>query len=195
LPQLSLTGDAGTTALGFATLGVPGNVFWTIAGNVGQTIFDAGTLLHKQRAAEAALDAAEAQYRSTVITAFQNVADSLARARVGRRRVEGGGRRRGGREKRASTSRNGNCAQVPSIIWYCSRPKARISRRFSTWWWRGQAATPIPQRFFRHWAGAGGTAGMCVQGDSLYWSSVAVIRHIIVELIVDRIQRSTTIAP
>jgi NodT family efflux transporter outer membrane factor (OMF) lipoprotein len=77
LPQFSLTGDAGTTALSFATLGVPGNVFWTIAGNVSQTIFDAGTLLHKQRAAEAAFDAAKAQYRSTVITAFQNVADSL----------------------------------------------------------------------------------------------------------------------
>jgi NodT family efflux transporter outer membrane factor (OMF) lipoprotein len=77
LPQFSLTGNAGTTALTFSSLAVPGNVFWTLAGNVTQTVFDAGTLLHKQRAAVAAFDQAAAQYRSTVISAFQNVADSL----------------------------------------------------------------------------------------------------------------------
>jgi NodT family efflux transporter outer membrane factor (OMF) lipoprotein len=77
LPQFTLTGNAGTTAVTLASLGVPGNVFWTIGGNVTQTIFDAGTLLHKQRAAEAAFEAAKAQYRSTVLAAFQNVADSL----------------------------------------------------------------------------------------------------------------------
>jgi NodT family efflux transporter outer membrane factor (OMF) lipoprotein len=77
LPQFSLTGNAGATALAFNSLGAPGNVFWTLAGNVTQTIFDAGTLLHKQRAAEAAFDQAAAQYQSTVIAALQNVADSL----------------------------------------------------------------------------------------------------------------------
>ena len=77
LPQFSLTGNAGNTALAFSGLGTPGNVFWTLAGNVTQTIFDAGTLLHKQRAAEAAFDQAAAQYQSTVIAALQNVADSL----------------------------------------------------------------------------------------------------------------------
>jgi hypothetical protein len=44
---------------------------------VAQTVFDAGTLLHKKRAADAAFDQAAAMYRSTVITAFQNVADAL----------------------------------------------------------------------------------------------------------------------
>jgi outer membrane protein TolC len=34
-------------------------------------------LLHRKRAAEAAFDQAAAQYRSTVIAAFQNVADAL----------------------------------------------------------------------------------------------------------------------
>ncbi len=67
---------AGATALAFDSLGAPGNVFWTLAGNVTQTIFDAGTLLHRQRAAEAAFDQAAAQYQSTVIAALQNVADS-----------------------------------------------------------------------------------------------------------------------
>jgi NodT family efflux transporter outer membrane factor (OMF) lipoprotein len=77
LPQFTLTGNTGTTALALASLGAPGNVFWTIGGNVAATIFDAGALLHKQRAAEAALDAAKAQYRATVLAAFQNVADTL----------------------------------------------------------------------------------------------------------------------
>jgi NodT family efflux transporter outer membrane factor (OMF) lipoprotein len=78
LPQFTLTANAGTTANQINQLFVtPGTAFWTVAGNVAQTVFDAGTLLHKQRAAEAAFDQAAAMYRSTVITAFQNVADSL----------------------------------------------------------------------------------------------------------------------
>lgn len=77
LPQFTLSGNLGTTALTLAGLAAPGNVFWTIAGSVAQTVFDAGTLLHKQRAAEAAFDQAGAQYRQTVLTAFQNVADAL----------------------------------------------------------------------------------------------------------------------
>src|SRR5207237_8695269 len=51
--------------------------FWTVAGNVAQTVFDAGTLLHKKRAADAAFDQAAGMYRSTVISALQNVADAL----------------------------------------------------------------------------------------------------------------------
>jgi NodT family efflux transporter outer membrane factor (OMF) lipoprotein len=78
LPQFTLTGNAGTTANQISQLFMtPGTAFWTLAGNVAQTIFDAGTLLHKKRAADAAFDEAAAMYRSTVITAFQNVADSL----------------------------------------------------------------------------------------------------------------------
>ena len=78
LPQFTLTGNAGTTANQISQLFItPGTAFWTLAGNVAQTVFDAGTLLHKKRAADAAFDEAAAIYRSTVITAFQNVADAL----------------------------------------------------------------------------------------------------------------------
>jgi len=42
-----------------------------------QTVFDAGALRHRERAAKAAFTQAAEQYRSTVIAAFQNVADSL----------------------------------------------------------------------------------------------------------------------
>jgi outer membrane protein TolC len=40
-------------------------------------VIDGGTLAAKKRAAYAALDQADAQYRSTVLTAFRNVADTL----------------------------------------------------------------------------------------------------------------------
>jgi len=78
LPQFTLTGNAGTTANQISQLFMtPGTAFWTLAGNVAQTVFDAGTLLHKERAAVAAFEEAAAMYRSTVIAAFQNVADTL----------------------------------------------------------------------------------------------------------------------
>ncbi len=77
LPQFNLTGTLGTEALGFTNLFTPATGVWSIAGGITQTLFDAGTLLHKKRAAAAALDEAAAQYRGTVITAFQNVADAL----------------------------------------------------------------------------------------------------------------------
>jgi outer membrane protein TolC len=55
----------------------PGTNFYFIGAAATQPIFDGFTLYYKQKAAEAALDQAKAQYRSTVITAFQNVADAL----------------------------------------------------------------------------------------------------------------------
>jgi len=77
LPQISITGAMGGTSTQISQLFVPGNTFYNLSGGLTQTIFDAGTLLHKKRAAEAGLDQAAAQYRSTVINAFQNVADTL----------------------------------------------------------------------------------------------------------------------
>jgi NodT family efflux transporter outer membrane factor (OMF) lipoprotein len=77
LPQFSISASYGGTATQFARMFDQGDRFWAITGSVTQTIFDFGTLQHRQRAAEAALDQATAQYRSVVLTAFQNVADSL----------------------------------------------------------------------------------------------------------------------
>jgi NodT family efflux transporter outer membrane factor (OMF) lipoprotein len=77
LPQITLTGNVGSTATAISQLFTPGTGFWMIAGNVAQTVFDAGTLENKQRAAEEAMTQATALYRSTVLTAFQNVADTL----------------------------------------------------------------------------------------------------------------------
>jgi NodT family efflux transporter outer membrane factor (OMF) lipoprotein len=78
LPQITLTPSIGTASNQIGQFIVPpGTTFWSLAGSVTQTVFDAGTLLHKKRGAEDAFDQAAAMYRNTVIAAFQNVADAL----------------------------------------------------------------------------------------------------------------------
>jgi NodT family efflux transporter outer membrane factor (OMF) lipoprotein len=77
LPQFSITGSVGTASNSFTNMFAPGTGVWSIAGGVTQTLFDAGTLLHRKRAAVAAFEQTAAQYRSTVIKACQNVADTL----------------------------------------------------------------------------------------------------------------------
>jgi outer membrane protein TolC len=44
---------------------------------VSQPIFEGGTLWHTERAARQALNQAAAQYQSTVLQAYQNIADTL----------------------------------------------------------------------------------------------------------------------
>jgi hypothetical protein len=51
--------------------------FWALVANASQVLFDGFSRAQRQRAAEAGLDEAAAQYRSTVIGAFRNVADAL----------------------------------------------------------------------------------------------------------------------
>ena len=77
LPNITLSANVGSSATAISQLFTSGTGFWALAANLTQPIFQGGTLLHRQRAAEAAYDQAAAQYRSTVLTAFQNVADTL----------------------------------------------------------------------------------------------------------------------
>ncbi|NWD71105.1 efflux transporter outer membrane subunit [Pseudomonas gingeri] len=77
LPQFSITGSLGSAALGGTRLFSAGTGFWSLAGSVSQTLFDAGALEHRKRAAVAAYDESAARYRSTVIAAFQDVANAL----------------------------------------------------------------------------------------------------------------------
>jgi outer membrane protein TolC len=72
-----LTADAGTMALTAARMFSSGAGFWDLGASITQPIFQGGTLLHKERAARAAYVQAAEQYRSTVVMAFQNVADTL----------------------------------------------------------------------------------------------------------------------
>ena len=77
LPNITLSANLGSTATAIGQLFTSGSGFWALGANLSQPIFQGGTLLHRQRAAEAAYDQAAAQYRSCLLTAFQNVADTL----------------------------------------------------------------------------------------------------------------------
>jgi NodT family efflux transporter outer membrane factor (OMF) lipoprotein len=77
LPNISLSAADGTIATGISGLFTPGTAYWSVAGGLAQPLFDGGALLYKTRAARAAFDQASAQYRSTVLSAFRNVADTL----------------------------------------------------------------------------------------------------------------------
>src|SRR6202011_5603987 len=77
LPQLNITGSYGGNADQFNWLFRSGGPFWNLVGAVSQPLFQGGTLLHRKRAAKEGLKQAAAQYQSAVITAYQNVADSL----------------------------------------------------------------------------------------------------------------------
>lgn len=77
LPNITLSANAGYAADELTRLFGPGTSYWTLAASLTQPIFEGGTLLHRTRAARAACAQAAAQYRNTVITAFQNVADAL----------------------------------------------------------------------------------------------------------------------
>ena len=78
LPNISLTANAGSSALAIGQVFKSGTGFWGLGADLTAPIFQGGALLHQERAAKAAYVQAAEQYRSTVHNAFQNVADTLA---------------------------------------------------------------------------------------------------------------------
>ena len=88
LPNLTLTASGGGSDPRLSQLLSSSASFWTIGGSLVQPLFDGGTLLHRQRAAEALYEQAAAQYRSTVLAAFQNVADALGAIQVDTRALQ-----------------------------------------------------------------------------------------------------------
>jgi NodT family efflux transporter outer membrane factor (OMF) lipoprotein len=77
LPNIMLTADYGSQAVLFRNLLTGPTAAWGLAASLTQPIFQGGTLLYRERAARDLYDQAAAQYRSSVIGAFQNVADAL----------------------------------------------------------------------------------------------------------------------
>lgn len=77
LPKFSIDAAIGGAASRFSQMFWSSGRFFNLTGNLLQPLFDGGTLLHRQRAAQEQLRQAAAQYQSTVITSFQNVADTL----------------------------------------------------------------------------------------------------------------------
>ncbi|PWB60903.1 MAG: RND transporter [Deltaproteobacteria bacterium] len=76
-PQLTLTGNLGVEAPTVGDLFSKGSSIWGLGAGVLQPLFHGGELTAKRRAAVAAHDQAEAQYRETVLEAFRDVADVL----------------------------------------------------------------------------------------------------------------------
>jgi NodT family efflux transporter outer membrane factor (OMF) lipoprotein len=98
LPQVNLTATLGGASTSVSSLLASGNTFWSAGANLSQTLFAGGALWHHKLAADAALDEAGAQYRTVVLGALQNVADTLyalqfdAEAVAANERAEGAAR-------------------------------------------------------------------------------------------------------
>ena len=78
LPNVTLTGNIGSSALAPAKMFAAGTEFADLGVAMTQPVFHGGTLLHQERAARAAYEQAAQNYRSAVLTALQNVADTLS---------------------------------------------------------------------------------------------------------------------
>ena len=76
-PQITLSAGFNTASGALDQLFLPGLAGSVIGGSILQTVLDGGALQAKKKAAQAQLEQADAQYRSTVLTAFRNVADTL----------------------------------------------------------------------------------------------------------------------
>lgn len=76
-PQIGLSASFGSQAATDSDLFGSSAEAWSLGLNLLQPIFRGGSLRAQKRAAEAGLDQAAADYRNTVLTGFQGVADSL----------------------------------------------------------------------------------------------------------------------
>jgi len=80
-PQITLgTNVIGQSGLTFGDLFKSVNSFWSLVGGITVPVYDGGTLSARQRQAVANFDQVKAQYRQTILNAFQNVSDALAAA-------------------------------------------------------------------------------------------------------------------
>jgi NodT family efflux transporter outer membrane factor (OMF) lipoprotein len=132
LPQFTITADIGSTASLMSELFKAGTGFWSIGGNATQTLLDGGTAYHHVRAADAALDQAGADYKSAVLTAFQNVADSLHALDTDAQALSAASRAESAAEKSLAVARRqlelGSVSYVALLIGEQAYQQAVISR-------------------------------------------------------------------
>jgi len=81
-PSLTLSGDYGWASTVLPGLIKAPNNLWSFGGTAADTLLDFGARAAQVREARAAYDQAVANYRQTVLTAFQQVEDELATLRI-----------------------------------------------------------------------------------------------------------------
>jgi NodT family efflux transporter outer membrane factor (OMF) lipoprotein len=81
-PTVSLTGSAGYESASLRDLVSPPSFFWAVGASVSETIFDAGRRKAANEQAWAMYRSTVANYRQTVLTAFQQVEDNVAALRI-----------------------------------------------------------------------------------------------------------------
>jgi NodT family efflux transporter outer membrane factor (OMF) lipoprotein len=81
-PDLTLSGTYGFASNVVSGLVHASNNFWSVGGALNETLLDFGARPAQVRQARAAYDATVANYRQTVLTAFQQVEDELATLRI-----------------------------------------------------------------------------------------------------------------
>jgi NodT family efflux transporter outer membrane factor (OMF) lipoprotein len=76
-PSLTLSASYGRGGFDWSTFTSPAGAIWGVGASLTQPLFHGGALLARKHQYEATHDAAVAQYKQTVLAAFQNVADTL----------------------------------------------------------------------------------------------------------------------
>jgi outer membrane protein TolC len=76
-PSLTLSASFGRGGFDWSTFTSPAGAIWSAGASLTQPLFHGGALVARKHQYEATHDAAVAQYKQTVLAAFQNVADTL----------------------------------------------------------------------------------------------------------------------
>jgi NodT family efflux transporter outer membrane factor (OMF) lipoprotein len=76
-PSLTLSAAYGRGGFDWSTFTSPAGAIWSVGASLTQPLFHGGALVARKHQYEATYDAAVAQYKQTVLAAFQNVADAL----------------------------------------------------------------------------------------------------------------------
>jgi NodT family efflux transporter outer membrane factor (OMF) lipoprotein len=81
-PTISLTGQGGVSSSSLSGLFGASSTLWSLGASAAETLIDFGARTARVREARAAYDQSVAQYRQTVLTAFQGVEDNLSGVRI-----------------------------------------------------------------------------------------------------------------
>jgi len=100
-PSLSLSGSWGWQAFSAASLGGSGTLVRSLAGSLAATLFDGGRIRSRIAVQNAVQEQALVAYEKNILTALEDVENSLTAYAVGRERVDA-------RQKAAESARNAN---------------------------------------------------------------------------------------